>query len=51
MNEEFIQALRKVLESELHYEIIHDAIKLAQEHPYTSNPAHALKLAYRDWEK
>ena len=51
MNEEFIQVLKKVLESELHYEIIHDAIKLVQEHPYTASPAHALSIAYRDWEK
>jgi len=51
MNEEFARVLKKVLESELHYEIIHDAIKLAQEHPYTSTPALALSIAYRDWEK
>jgi len=51
MNEEFITVLKKVLESELHYEIIHDAIKLAQDHPYVEDPALALTIAYRDWEK
>ena len=51
MNEEFTQILKKVLESELHYEIIHDAIKLSQEHSYITDPALALAIAYRDWEK
>ena len=51
MNEEFAQVLRKVLKSELHYEIIHDAIKLSQEHSYITDPALALTIAYKDWEK
>jgi hypothetical protein len=51
MDKEFVQVLNVVLKSELHYEIICDAIKLAQEHPYIPTPAHALAAAYRDWEK
>lgn len=51
LDQEFVDLVNMVFDSDLRAEIIYEAIKTAQEHPYTSSPKLALEIAIRDWEK
>ena len=51
MDQEFTELVNHVIKSDMCVEIIYEAIKTAQEHPYTSSPKLALQIAISDWEK
>jgi hypothetical protein len=50
MDSEFVDLVNMAFESDLRVEIIYEAIKTAQEHPYTSSPKLALEIAMREWD-
>ena len=50
MDSEFVDLVNMTFESDLRVEIIYEAIKIAQEHPYTASPKFALEMAMREWD-
>jgi len=50
LDQEFVDLVNMVFDSDLRAEIIYEAIKTAQEHPYSSSPKLALEIAIRDWD-
>ena len=50
MDQEFARVVEMVFESDMRVEIIFEALKTMQEHPYSS-PRLALELGILEWEK
>jgi len=51
MDQEFTELVNMAFNSDLRVEIIHDAIKIAQEQPDSISPTDALYFALREWDK
>ena len=50
MDEEFARVVEMAFESDMRVEIIFDALKTMQEHPYSS-PKLALQIGLSEWDK
>lgn len=50
IDEEFARVVEMVFESDMRVEIIFEALKTMQEHPYSS-PRLALEIAIEGWDK
>ena len=50
MDQEFVDLVEMIFESDMRVEIIFEALKTIQEHPHAS-PKLALEIGIREWDK